>query len=136
MINVVADSAGQGADTLVQLIVAMAGSGVVVAVIQGVFTRHKTKAEVESTGANATKLITDAAASVVDRVQADNATLRAEVAALRAEVATLGRWRSAAEDNFERHEEWDVEVATQLRERLVPVEDPPSLRPHVPYGST
>lgn len=116
-------------DTLIQLLVATAGSGVLVAMIQGFFTRRKTRAEVQSTGANATKLITDAAASVVDRVQIDNIALRTEVANLRAEVLRLGRWRDAAEDNFDRHERWDTDVANRLRDRGLTVDDPPPLSP-------
>jgi UPF0716 family protein affecting phage T7 exclusion len=38
-------------DTLIQLVVATAGSGVLVAAIQGFFTRRKTKAEAEGAGA-------------------------------------------------------------------------------------
>lgn len=128
---------GSGADTLVQLIVATAGSGVLVAVIQGFFTRRKTKAEVANTGASATKLITDAAAGVVTNLQTDNGTLRAEIASLRIEVRRLERWRDAAEDLFERHERWDAKVAVQLRESTgSAVYDPPRLRPDVGKDAT
>ncbi len=124
----------QGADTLVQVIVATAGSGVLVAVIQGFFTRRKTKAEVESTGATATKLITDAAASVVTTLQTDNVSLRVEVEKMRRSMKLLERWRDVAEDNFDRHEVWDGKVAAQLRECTGgPVDEPPPLRPNVPH---
>lgn len=112
MVAVAAESAQQigGIETLVQLIVATAGSGVLVAVIQGFFTRRKTRAEVESTGASATKLITDAAAGIVDRLQNDNAGLRSEVIGMRAELATCKRdcaelrdWKDAAEDVLAQH---------------------------------
>lgn len=97
-------------DTVIQLVVATAGSGVLVAGIQGFFTRRKTKAEAEGAGASATKMITDAAASVVTTIQADNTGLRAEVAQMRVDLADCRRaytelqdWKEAAEDVLSTH---------------------------------
>lgn len=95
--------AASSGDTVIQLVVATAGSGVLVAAIQGFFTRRKTKAEAEGAGATATKMITDAAASVVVTIQADNTALRGEVALLRREVGELRDWKDAAEDLLGSH---------------------------------
>lgn len=134
---------GTGSAALVQLIVAMAGSGMLVATVQGLFTRRKTRAEVQETGASATKVITDAAAVIVSNMASDNASLRqennridAEIAALREAVSWLTAWRDAAERNMERHEQWDTEVAERLKEcgslhqfPSGPIRPPPPLRP-------
>lgn len=129
--------AGSSTDTLVQLLVAMAGTGSLVAVVQGLFTRRKTRAEVAQTGASATKVITDAAAVLVANVQSDNVALRAELVALRGQVNRLHAWREAAERNFEAHERWDDRMAKAIRvcsghhdwPEMPAMEDPPPLRP-------
>lgn len=137
---------GTGTDTLVQLLLAVAGTGSLVAVVQGLFTRRKTRAEVQETGASATKVITDAAATLVSNVNADNVALRheneridAEVDRLRSIVAWLTTWQQSAERNFERHEAWDVEVVRRLHEcgslhsfPSGPIPPPPPLRPILP----
>ena len=110
----VAENSTLGADTLVQLIVAIARSGVLVATVQGLFTRRKTRAEVNNTGATATNMITDAAAVIVGNLQADNSTLRTELAALRAELNTLETWRDQIEQLLDAHEEWDRKVAAAI----------------------
>jgi hypothetical protein len=113
---VIAESLGSsGTSTIIQLLVAMAGTGSLVAVVQGLFTRRKTRAEVAETGASATKVITDAAALLVATVQSDNVSLRAEIAALRVRVDRLQAWREAAEHNFEIHERWDEAMADAVR---------------------
>src|SRR3954452_10282312 len=98
---------GSGTETLVQLLVAMAGTGSLVAIVQGLFARRKTRAEVAETGASATKVITDAAALLVSTVQSDHVALGAESIGLREQVNRLQAWREAAERNFEVHERWD-----------------------------
>lgn len=129
--------AGTSTDTLVQLLVAMAGTGSLVAVVQGLFTRRKTRAEVAETGASATKVITDAAAVLVANVQSDNVSLRAELVVLREQVTRLHTWREAAERNFEIHERWDERIAETIRlctahHDWPAVGSPPPLRPTVP----
>src|SRR3954471_5361116 len=106
---------GSGTETLVQLLVAMGGTGPLVALVQRLFTRRKTRAEVAETGASATKVITDAAALLVSTVQSDNVSLRAEIIALREQVNRLHAWREAAERNFEVHERWDEMMAEAIR---------------------
>lgn len=128
--------AGTSTDTLVQLLVAMAGTGSLVAIVQGLFTRRKTRAEVAETGASATKVITDAAALLVSTVQSDNVALRAELLALREEVGRLHIWKDAAERNFEVHERWDQRMAEAIRlctghHDWPAVGSPPPLRPSV-----
>lgn len=138
---------GSGTDTIVQLIVAMAGTGTLVATVQGLFTRRKTRSEVAETDASATKVIADAAALVVANVQSDNVTLRqenmrrdAEITRLQEVVGWLVAWREAAERNFERHERWDEHVLEAIRKCTTthdwvdPVfsELPPPLRPNLP----
>jgi hypothetical protein len=129
-------AAGSGTDTIVQLLVAMAGTGSLVAVVQGLFTRRKTRAEVQETGASATKVITDAAALLVSTVQSDNVALRAEIIALREQVNRLHAWREAAERNFEVHERWDEIMAEAIRTcardhryAYANIDNPPPLRP-------
>lgn len=137
---VMASPAETGTGTLVQLLLAVAGTGSLVAVVQGLFTRRKTRAEVAETGATATKVITDAAAVLVSHVQSDNVALRAELLALRLEVAQLHAWREAAERNFEAHERWDERMAAAIRTcsghhdwpELRTIDRPPPLRPAVP----
>lgn len=91
-------------DTIIQLVVATAGSGVLVTAIQGFFTRRKTKAETEGAGATATKTITDAAAGVVSMLTANNALLEAKVARMETALVACQRncdelrdWKDAAE---------------------------------------
>jgi hypothetical protein len=107
--------ASTGTDTLIQLIVAIAGSGLLVATVQGLFTRRKTRAEVQETGASATKVITDAAAVLVSNVNADNIALRAEISVLRGQVSRLLAWRDAMDDALEIHEKWDVQMVQAIR---------------------
>jgi hypothetical protein len=131
-----AQVAGSSTDTLIQLLVAMAGTGSLVAVVQGLFTRRKTRAEVQETGASATKVITDAAAILVSNVQSDNVALRAELVALRGHLAQLQAWREAAERNFEIHERWDQQLADTIRlcthrHDWPMIDQPPPLRPVV-----
>jgi energy-converting hydrogenase Eha subunit A len=129
-------AATDGAATLVQFIIAMAGSGMLVATIQGLFTRRKTRAEVEETGASATKVITDAAAVLVSNVNADNVALRAELTAVRGQLARLLAWQEALERSLEIHERWDAQmvmaIRTCARDHSYPfadIGDPPPLRP-------
>jgi hypothetical protein len=125
-----------GTNTIIQLLVAMAGTGSLVAVVQGLFTRRKTRAEVAETGASATKVITDAAALLVATVQSDNVALRAEIVALRGRVDRLQAWREAAERNFEVHERWDEAMVEAVRVCardhhyvFADIGNPPPLRP-------
>jgi hypothetical protein len=103
-------NAVSGTDTLVQLLIVLAGSGVMVATIQGLFTRRKTHAEVESTGASATKILTDAAAVIVANMQSDNINLRTEINSLRAELTAMRHWRDQMDDVLDVHEVWDKRV--------------------------
>lgn len=136
MIGAPAQAGTDGANTVVQLILAMAGSGVLVATVQGLFTRGRTRAEVDSTGATATKTITDAASVILTAVQADNAALRADMIELRKQLAHDRAWREAAERNFELHEEWDALIAEAVRNcteshawSYLRIDNPPPLRP-------
>lgn len=121
-----AESGQVSTSILVQIILATAGSGAVVAVVQGVFTRRKTQAEVQSTGATATKIITDAAASVVGTLQADNVALRTEVTAIRSELAEYRR-------TIEECTEWREEAAQVLRDHGIALKTP---MPQMPNRAT
>lgn len=117
---------------LVQLVVALVGGGTIAAVINAVMARKKL-------GADATKVITEAAAGVATDLRKDNADLRTEVATLRRQVteceAREDRWeleRREWRDILQVHAAWDHMAVTALRRAGVSdIALPPALYP--PY---
>jgi len=125
---------GVDSSALVQGIVA-AGGVVAVRELAGlVLSRRKTSAEAEAAAARATssradaaKVLSQAAASIVTRLEQEIAELRAENAA---EVRSL-RERLHRRDVLARnHVPWDRQVADALRRLGQPVSDPPPLMPN------
>lgn len=66
-------------DALVQIIIGAASTGVIGAILAGLFARRKTAAESEQISAEAAKIIQGAAASMVKDLQAENEKLRARL---------------------------------------------------------
>lgn len=121
----------------INLVAAMGAGGVIAAIINAVFNRRKLSAE-------ATEIITKAAAGTVANVVNDNTTLRARVDKLEAQVTTLLA-ASALHEKRERHwqhsEEryrWHLErwqryahslLALLQSNNITVAEDEPSLYP-------
>ena len=125
---------------LLQILVSAGFATVVVAVINAVITRRKL-------GAEATKIITDAASGVVANIEKDNERLRSNdlkktkrIAALETRVDDLEDeqrgWEREREDwlrVLQMHVAWDTLAVAKLRE-LAPdfsLPDPPPLTPPV-----
>lgn len=104
---------------LVQILVAVGASGVIGAIVNGFLNRKKL-------GADATKIITDAAASVTDTMQKrlNNLEIREDQ-----RDAEEINWRLTLAE----HAAWDRRIVAQIRllHPEIQVEDPPSLFP--PY---
>lgn len=132
-------SAG-GGDLLVQLLGAAAVSAVLGAIVNGIINRRKL-------GAEATQIISDAAASTVKNVQSDNASLREELRGVRTELDEMkeamrhreAEWRQERESQqavLQVHAAYDSLMVQRLREcstgshlALTDIGDPPPLYP-------
>jgi hypothetical protein len=99
-----------------QVVMAVFASGVVTAFITGFFNKRKL-------GADAAKLITDAAASVTQ-------TMRSRLEELEAKDKIRDLEEDAFRVKLELHEEWDRKLVRLIRQidPTVQIEDPPSLR--------
>lgn len=102
---------------LVQVLVAIAASGVLGAVINGLVNRRKL-------GADATKIITDAAASVTDTMQKRLASLESKEDERDAEEVA---WRFT----LAIHAAWDRKAIDIIRTAIpsADIDDPPPLYP-------
>lgn len=99
-----------------QVVTAVFTSGLLTAIITGIFNKKRL-------GADAAKIITDAAASVTSTM---SSRLR--------ELEAKEQMREREEDEFriklERHEAWDRKLVQKIRQMdsSVELEDPPTLR--------
>lgn len=139
--------ADQGA--IVQLVVAVLGGGTLAAVLNAIMSRKKL-------GADATKIITEAAAGVASDLRTDNQALRTKQAELEArvdeleqreEAINLAHRRETAQWERERqdwrrvlqlHAAWDHMAVTKLRETMaedVTLPEPPPLYPPYRVGA-
>ena len=125
---------------VLQLLGSAAFAAVIVAVINAVVTRRKL-------GAEATKIITDAASGVVERVEADNKRLRESDVRKTQRIADLEErvdhledqeraWEREREDwlrVLELHSAWDLLAIAKLRGVTPPIDlpDPPPLTPPI-----
>lgn len=118
-------------DLLLQVLGSVAFVTLVTSVTNNLMTRKRL-------GAEATKIITDAATGVVTDVRADNKRLRDSEVELRGRIDALEKAQDAWEDEKRRwkqilqdHEHWDTLVSQELRsvhpETNIP--DPPPLTP-------
>ena len=108
--------------TWFQILIALIMGGALAAVINGFFNKKQL-------GASATKLITDAAASVTGSMK----TRLDELEAAEEEREKKDRVREQEWRNFKiqlfRHEAWDRKVVNKFRDLGIEIEDPPSLYP-------
>jgi len=107
-------------DNIVAVVLAAALSGLAGAMVNGLVNRRKL-------GAEAAKIITDAAAGVVQTMKADREDLLKRIATLEKQVAGWRRQRRADRDAAMLHAAWDtiaIELLAKRGERLPP---PPPL---------
>lgn len=110
-----------------QALVSFGVGGVLVAVINGLFSKRKLSAD-------ATKIITEAASGVVERLKDENLRMNTELAQVRAEQASA-RQRETERDRRERerdhaillHGYWDQQVFTMARDQGLTLPEPPPL---------
>lgn len=101
--------------------------GVLVALVNGLFSKRKLSAD-------ATKIITDAASGVVERLRDENLRVSAELATVR-EAQQAAQRREAERDRRERerdhalllHGYWDQQVFTMARDQGITLPEPPPL---------
>lgn len=111
------------AAALVQIAVAVAASGALAAVVTGILNRRKLSAE-------ATKIITDAAASTVEQIEKDNKRLRERVEQLEAAELAWRRERADWRDVLTLHAAFDHLAVAKLREHGInDMPSPPPLYP-------
>lgn len=108
--------------TWFQIVFALIMGGALAAVINGFFNKKQL-------GASATKLITDAAASVTGSMQKRLDELEeAEEEREQKDKAREKEWRAFKIQLF-RHEAWDRKVVNKFRDLGIEIEDPPPLYP-------
>ena len=129
---------GDSVNAAVQLLGTALASTVLVAIINAIVTRRKTGAETETLSAGATKIITDAAAIVVQEIRADNERLRIEAAVTEERLDDLeherAEWQREREEwrrVLQVHAAWDSLAITAIRDAIPPIELPqaPPLTP-------
>lgn len=116
---------------LVQLVVAVVGGGTIAAIVNAIMSRKKL-------GADATKIITEAAAGVASDLRKDNDRLRERLDRMQKQVdeceAREDRWeleRREWRDVLQLHAAWDHTVATMARTGGIDLPPTPPLYP--PY---
>jgi len=116
---------------IASLVVAVGGGSVLTAIVQNFLGRKKL-------GADASKIISEAAASTVTLVRTEAEELRKQVTELRAQVERLQKMRDADDEQarFQRillreHEAWDDDVVARCATAVPPIQlrDRPPLYP-------
>jgi hypothetical protein len=139
---------------LVPIILAVFSSAATVALIQGIFSRPKVRADatatlaaVEVSDASVTEIIQRAAAGLVADLERQLADMRRRLSAAeeaseraeqRAEVAErridgCDRWRMDLAALLVAHTRWDRQVADLLTRNSIPAPPPPPLTPSAGY---
>jgi hypothetical protein len=111
--------AGEGS-AWVTILAAILGSGIFAAVINAVAGRRKL-------GADATKVITEAAGGVVERLENENERLSLRVTHLEQEVGDLKERDRVQRDLLLVHAGWDHLAIDQLRQQGVMIGSAPPL---------
>ena len=99
------------AETISAILGAIGLSSIVAATINAISNRKKT-------GADATKIITDAALDVVTQLQDRIKDLLAEVEDLRARQDETDRKNTSARRALRKHHEWDLELVRVINKHL------------------
>ncbi len=121
---------------ILTLLVSTGVATIIVAIIQAVFNRRKLSAE-------ATQIITQAAAGTVENIMKDNATLRTQMGVLEGKLNTLTiavaaadrreRAHAAIEERYRWHlDRWHrycARITDELRALGGKIEDPPPMWP-------
>ena len=101
--------------------------GVFVAVVNGLFSKRKLSAD-------ATKIITDAASGIVERLQQENARVMAsnvllsgKVEALQIEQSNEREWRRNVDQLLAMHQLWDTQVVEIAQSHNIDLPPPPPL---------
>lgn len=107
-------------NTWVTVLAAVLGSGIFATVINAVAGRRKL-------GADATKVITEAAGGVVERLEAENERLSVRVSILEQQVGDLKERERVQRDLLLVHAGWDHLAIDQLRLNGIQFGDAPPL---------
>ena len=111
------------AESVLQILGSVALGGVLVAVINGLFSRRKLSAE-------ATAVIARAASGVVERLEAENTRVLGTSIALSSRVAVLEAEARQRQRYLLVHEMWDREAVVRLRSAgVLDITEPPPLSP-------
>lgn len=101
--------------------------GVFVAIVNGLFSKRKLSAD-------ATKIITDAASGIVERLQQENArilgantVLTGRVDAMQLERDADREWRRHVDQLLAMHQMWDVQVTEIAQSHGIDLPPPPPL---------
>lgn len=101
--------------------------GVFVAIINGLFSKRKLSAD-------ATKIITDAASGIVERLQQENARVMGANLVLTSKVEALQQlqnedreWRRHVDQLLAMHQMWDVQVVEIAQSHNIDLPPPPPL---------
>lgn len=108
------------ADSAVSIALAVVISGTGAAFVTGMWNRKQL-------GANAAKIITDAAAGVVQTMTTERVDMLVRLDALERQVGSLLRQRSADREAAILHAAWDHLAIAHLQEHAVHLPDPPPL---------
>lgn len=123
------------ASEVIRLLTALGIGAVLLAVVNGLFSKRKLSAE-------ATKIITDAASGVVEiqkaeiaRVVASNILLTAKVEAQQIQFEEMQRVLRAQGELLAVHTFWDQQVVSIARDHSIELPPAPPLHPTQPPGS-
>lgn len=103
-----------------QLFAAGSVGAIVVALVNGVFNRRKLSAE-------ATQIITDAAGSLVQRLESDVVTLRQETARLQRESNQSQAAQRRTDERLAIHAQWDRQATAEAERQGFHLPPPPPL---------
>lgn len=118
--------AAETGNLVVQMIVAVSGTGVLAAIAQAAVSRSKSKTDVEGGRADAAKVLAEGAAVLVEPLQR-------RVEMLTRQVGEMQDREMQIYELLRDHAEWDMNVAAKLAQAGLNVAAPPPLHlPHPP----
>lgn len=120
---------------VIQGLFTLGTGGTGAAVVAGLLSRRKTKAEADrtraETGRTQAEIIGTGAKTAADQVETAMdlvREMRTDMQTLRTKIDDLERWKAGHERRMDAHVRWDEKVWTVLQQRGIEIDPPPPLR--------